>query len=86
MREGRCCLPEERRLERIVRELGVYDETEMVDNIGGWHKAPMPHLPPDTRKHTFEEVEKGFRAQDAIKEAERCMRCYRIFMLNVEKV
>lgn len=39
----------------------------------------MPELPPEIRAHNFEEVELGLTPEEAKKEAERCMRCYRLF-------
>ena len=39
----------------------------------------MPELAPEIRAHNFEEVELGLTPEEAKKEAERCMRCYRLF-------
>jgi formate dehydrogenase beta subunit len=38
-------------------------------------------LPVETRKTTFDEVEIGFSTPDAIAEAKRCLRCYRVSMV-----
>jgi len=38
-------------------------------------KAKMPMLEPDERRHTFEEIEKGYTEEQAQKEAERCLQC-----------
>jgi len=38
-------------------------------------KAKMPMLEPDVRRHTFEEIEKGYTEELARKEAERCLQC-----------
>jgi glutamate synthase (NADPH/NADH) small chain len=35
----------------------------------------MPELPPDTRRHTFEEVNCGISRKQAVTEAERCLEC-----------
>ena len=35
------------------------------------------------RKGNYKEVELGFSDQEAIKEAERCLRCYRVSMIAV---
>jgi hypothetical protein len=40
-------------------------------------------LPPDSRKYTFDEVEAGFPVADAVAEARRCLRCYRVATLAV---
>jgi formate dehydrogenase beta subunit len=40
-------------------------------------------LDPEARKRTFDEVEAGYRINEATGEAERCLRCYRIGMIAV---
>ncbi|MBW2146430.1 MAG: FAD-dependent oxidoreductase [Deltaproteobacteria bacterium] len=77
-------LPEYRRMEKIVKQLGVYDPNEHVGIPGGWPKSTMEHLPPESRIHTFEEVERGFTPDAAIRDAERCLRCYRVLMLATD--
>jgi len=71
-------LPEFRRQEKIMREIGVYDKEEKLGMVGGVPKSKMRHLPPETRIHSFDEVELGFTAEAAIREAGRCLRCYRV--------
>jgi formate dehydrogenase beta subunit len=71
-------LPDYRRQEKVVREIGVYDKNEKLGIVGGVPKAKMGHLPPETRIHSFDEVELGFTPDAAIREAERCLRCYRV--------
>ena len=38
-------------------------------------KTPMPELDPLERAHTFEEVALGYTAEDAMREARRCIQC-----------
>jgi homotetrameric NADPH-dependent glutamate synthase len=38
-------------------------------------RAPMPHQPPEQRIHNFNEVSLGLTLEDALREAERCLRC-----------
>jgi heterodisulfide reductase subunit A-like polyferredoxin len=38
-------------------------------------RMPMPHLPGAARKLTFDEVNTGFNAEQAIAEAKRCLNC-----------
>ena len=71
-------LPEFRRQEKIVRDIGVYDKNEKLGIVGGIPKSKMAHLPPQTRIQSFEEVELGFTPEAAVREADRCLRCYRI--------
>lgn len=77
-------LPEYRRMEKIIKQLGVYDPKEQVGIPDGWPRSTMEHLPPEIRIHTFDEVELGFTPEAAIRDAERCLRCYRVLMLATE--
>ncbi len=64
--------------DQLFQTFKVYDPQE---NIGIPDRRPRKHLemlPPDTRKRTFDEVEKGFTNPEAIAEASRCLRCYRV--------
>ncbi len=38
-------------------------------------KTPMPEACPDQRRRNFEEVARGYTADDAIREAQRCLNC-----------
>ena len=51
---------------------------------GGW-RVEVAELNPETRKSIFEEVEMPISEKDAYREAERCMRCYRISMVITER-
>ncbi|NIA19402.1 MAG: FAD-dependent oxidoreductase, partial [Xanthomonadaceae bacterium] len=61
----------------------VYDPAEDVGFLGGRSRCQLEMLPPDTRKWTFDEVEKGFSPQEAMAEADRCLRCYRVATIAV---
>ena len=39
------------------------------------YKVPMPSESPETRKRNFNEVVKGYSAQEAVEEANRCLNC-----------
>lgn len=39
------------------------------------HRSPMPHLSAEDRKYNFNEVNKGFSIEDAMKDAKRCLEC-----------
>ena len=39
------------------------------------NRVPMPHQPAEVRRHNFEEVATGLKLEDALVEAERCLRC-----------
>jgi len=74
---------EEERLESLMEKIKVYNKEEKVGICGGTKREVLKMLPPETRKWTFEEVEKGFSIPQAQKEAERCLRCVRIGLFAV---
>ncbi len=82
--DGKVSLTDEEIMEDHLRKLGVYDKKEKVT---GW----MPGIPRnvseklsvDERKTNNKEVNLGFTGEQAIAEAERCMRCYYISMVAV---
>jgi formate dehydrogenase beta subunit len=69
---------EDEKLENLMGSIKVYDSQEEIGIIGGRERKQLEMLPPKERKWTFDEVEKGFSVPDAMKEADRCLRCYRL--------
>ena len=82
--DGKCTLTDDEIMEDHLNRLRVYDKSE---TITGW----MPGLPRqesqklevDERKTNNKEVNLGFTGEEALSEAERCMRCYYISMVAV---
>lgn len=82
--DGKCTLLDDEIMEDHLNKLRVYDKKE---KITGW----MPNIPREVsqklttqeRKTNQKEVNLGFTGQEAISEAERCMRCYYISMVAV---
>jgi len=74
---------EEERLETLMEKIKVYNRDERIGVPGGRKRAMLEMLPPDSRKWTFDEVEKGFPIPVAQKEAERCLRCVRVGLFAV---
>ena len=83
MQTGEITLSDDEIMEDHLRKLRVYDKKE---KITGW----MPGIPRsssevidvDIRKVSNVEVNLGFTQEQAISEAERCMRCYYIAMVQ----
>ena len=75
---------EDEKLENLMASVKVYDSQEGIGIIGGRKRKQLQMLPPKERKWTFDEVEKGFSIPDAMKEADRCLRCYRIGLVATE--
>ncbi|MBW2038577.1 MAG: FAD-dependent oxidoreductase [Deltaproteobacteria bacterium] len=76
---------DDERLERLMSEIRVYDSEENIGIIPGGKREQLETLPPETRKWTFEEVEEGFSTDAAMREASRCLRCYRIGLVAIEE-
>lgn len=80
---GEITLTDEEIMEDHLRKLRVYDKKE---KITGWMAGvPREHsqvLEVEDRKYNNKEVNLGFTQEEALSEAERCMRCYYIAMVQ----
>jgi formate dehydrogenase beta subunit len=65
-------------LQTLVNGTGVFEPDETFPFSGITHRAEPPVLPPETRINDFREVEGCLSLSQAIAEADRCLRCYRI--------
>ncbi len=81
---GEITLTDDEIMEDHLRKMKVYDKNEKVT---GWLPGlPREHsevLGVDERKDNNKEVNLGFTQEQAINEADRCMRCYYIAMVAV---
>jgi formate dehydrogenase beta subunit len=85
LRGGHVEVSDDERLERLMAEIGVYDAEEVIGIVSGMKREQLGMLPPDSRKLTFDEVEKGFPVDAAMREAARCLRCYRVGLVAIGK-
>jgi len=69
------------RFKALFAAIKVYNKKEKIGLVGGLKRAHLPMLPPEERKRTFAEVEAGLKINEALGEAARCLRCYRIGMV-----
>ena len=77
-------LTDEEIMEDHLRALKVYDKKEKVTGwLPGLPRQVSEKLTVEERKRTNLEVNLGFTQEQAIAEAERCMRCYYIAMVAV---
>jgi formate dehydrogenase beta subunit len=80
---GEVTLTDDEIMEDHLRKLRVYDKKE---KISGWLKGVSRQhaevLEVDERKYNNREVNLGFTQEEAMSEAERCMRCYYIAMVQ----
>jgi len=75
------CPDDEDHFNALFKNLKVYDPDEDIGLLGGRDRLELRMLSPETRKHTFDEVEEGFSTPEAMAEADRCLRCYRVAMI-----
>lgn len=73
------------KLDKVFKQLGVFRKKEDVGVLSGWERVPMATVSLDERVKSFAEVEAGYDLQQAIEEASRCMRCYQVGMVALEK-
>ncbi|MBJ6726559.1 FAD-dependent oxidoreductase [Geomesophilobacter sediminis] len=78
-------LTDDERMEDILSYFGVYDKNEKVSWLDGTHRAHQAEIHGKERasKGNYCEVELGFANSQAVREAERCLRCYRVAMVAV---
>jgi len=79
---GEITLTDEERMEDQLRKMRVYDKNEKVTGwLPGVPRQKSEVVDVDIRKYSNVEVNFGFTQEQAISEAERCMRCYYIAMV-----
>ena len=64
--------------ETFIGKLDPFDPQEEIGMPGGTHKEPIKHEAPFERRVDNREVDKGFLPEEAVGEASRCLRCYRV--------
>jgi len=83
--EGKAYITDDELMEDILTNLPVYDKNEQVawlDSASRVHQAEI-HGKDRASHGNYQEVELGFTNKQAVKEAERCLRCYRMAMAAV---
>ena len=69
--------------DKLFETVKVYDPDEEILKVESKQRFQPSMLPPETRKSNFNEVEQGLPAQQAVAEAERCLRCYQVATIAV---
>jgi len=83
--EGKVTLTEDERLSRVYRPLAEMDG-DVVDRLGrGENRIEMLARSVADRADDFDEIETGLSPEDALLEADRCLRCYRIILVAAER-
>ena len=79
---GEITLTDDEIMEDHLRKLKVYDKKEKVTGwLPGLPRMVSEKLDVDVRKDNNKEVNLGFTQEEALAEADRCMRCYYIAMI-----
>ncbi|WP_373000744.1 FAD-dependent oxidoreductase [Sulfurimonas sp.] len=82
METGEISLTDDEIMEDHLRKLKVYDKKEKVQGwLPGLPRQESEKLAVDVRKDNNKEVNLGFTQEEAMSEADRCMRCYYIAMI-----
>jgi len=81
--EGKAYLDAEDAMEDMVNNLQVFDDKENVGICGGLHREHQPKVDGSERASNYEEIELAMPESQAVREAERCLRCYRVGMVAV---
>lgn len=84
LKQGQVVLSEDERMSRVYRAVTAVDE-ESVERLGGTVRKEVTLRPVQERVDDFDEVETGLSPEDALLEADRCLRCYRILLVATEK-
>lgn len=83
--EGQAYLTDEDFHEDVLSNLGVYDKNEEVPWLDAVQRFNQHEIHGKERASAgnYNEVELGFSDSEAVLEAERCLRCYRVSMIAV---
>jgi formate dehydrogenase beta subunit len=76
-------MPENERMFRLLNTMDL--PKSPVTRVGKKERCPLEARPVEERVEDFEEIECGYKPKEAIREAERCLRCYRMAMFVTEK-
>ncbi|MBS3779216.1 MAG: FAD-dependent oxidoreductase [Desulfovermiculus sp.] len=84
LQTGDCTPDLHDQMEQYIQQLSVFYPFEKMPYKGQSKRARQPARDPEERTNHFEEVEGGFDEGQALLEASRCLRCYRIGLAAVD--
>ncbi len=70
------------RVSDMIKSAGLFDDAAECKPVISTSRTVIPELEPLNRTDNFEEVELGLTDDQAKEEAERCMRCYRVLLVE----
>jgi len=85
LEEGKAYLTDDDLMDDILSHLSVYDAEEGVAWLDSATREDQAEIHGKERAcaGNYNEVELGFKDSQAVREAERCLRCYRVAMLAI---
>jgi len=81
---GRVKFKKENRMSELLSHIRKISTDDVKLPLKNQYRVKIRELDPEIRKKLFEEVEKPISVEEAYREAERCMRCYRIYSVVTE--
>lgn len=72
------------RMRQIISEFKILSNEWLDVPIQRKYRVEVKTLDPETRKRLFDEVEEPITTEQAYREAERCLRCYRAYSVITE--
>ncbi len=82
--DGKAVLDNDEAMEDIMNRLGVFDPDEKIPSLGGLMREHQPKIAGAARAKNYEEIELAMPESQAVVEAERCLRCYRVGMVALD--
>jgi len=72
------------RMREILNQYKMLAADSIEYPIRNEYRVHNPEMSPEVRKEMFEEVDQTISAEEAYREAKRCLRCYRIYSVITE--
>ncbi len=85
LKDGKAMLDDEEALEDAVNRLGVFNDKEKIPLPGGLKREHQPKISGPERAKNYEEIELAMPESQAVVEADRCLRCYRVAMVAIDQ-
>lgn len=85
LRRGAVRFSPRSRMRRIINTNQMLASDSIEYPVRHQYRVHHPELDPEVRKGMFEEVEQTISTEDAYREANRCLRCYRIYSVITEQ-
>ena len=82
---GRVLFDPAERMSSMIKEISKNDNDYLAVPVKATNRIIADEIDPAVRKKIFEEVEKNITVEQAYKEANRCLKCYRVSMVITER-